>query len=304
MKILVTGANGQVGYELRRTLATLGEVIAIDVDTIDFGNADALRARIREISPQMVVNAAAYTAVDKAESNPELAMRVNAAAPGVIAEEARRLRAVLVHYSTDYVYDGTKTGPYVETDATNPLSVYGKTKLAGDEAIIASGAAHVILRTSWVYGARGNNFFLTMRRMGAEREELRIVNDQTGAPTWSRMLAQATAQILAVAGTPAALDGRSGVYHLTAGGATTWFGFVNAIMARAGALGLTKVPRIVPITTAEYPLPARRPANSVLSNDKIARAFGVIMPAWGHAFAMCAEEAGPGRKAQAKQKPA
>ena len=297
MKILVTGANGQVGYELRRTLATLGEVIAIDVDTIDFGNADALRARIREISPQMVVNAAAYTAVDKAESNPALAMRVNAAAPGVIAEEARRLRAVLVHYSTDYVYDGTKTGPYVETDATNPLSVYGKTKLAGDEAIIASGAAHVILRTSWVYGARGNNFFLTMRRLGAEREELRIVNDQTGAPTWSRMLAQATAQILAVAGTPAALDGRSGVYHLTAGGATTWFGFVNAIMARAGALGLTRVPRLVPITTADYPLPARRPTNSVLSNDKIAQAFAVVMPAWELAFASCAEDAGAGRKA-------
>ena len=211
MKILVTGANGQVGYELRRTLATLGEIIAIDVDTIDFGNADALRARIREISPQLVVNAAAYTAVDKAESDPDLAMRVNAAAPAVLAEETRRLNAVLVHYSTDYVYDGTKTGPYVETDATNPLSVYGKTKLAGDEAIMASGAAHVILRTSWVYGARGNNFFLTMRRLGAEREELRIVNDQTGAPTWSRMLAQATAQILAVAGTPAALGARSGV---------------------------------------------------------------------------------------------
>ena len=296
MKILVTGANGQVGYELRRTLATLGEVIAVDVDTIDFGNADALRSRIREISPQLVVNAAAYTAVDKAEADPDLAMRVNATAPGVIAAEAKRLGAMLVHYSTDYVYDGAKAGPYVETDSTNPLSVYGKSKLAGDEAISASGAAHVILRTSWVYGARGNNFFLTMRRLAAEREELRIVNDQTGAPTWCRMLAQATAQIVATAGTPAALGGRSGIYHLSAGGATTWFGFVNAIMGHAAALGLPKTPRLVPITTAEYPAPARRPANSILSNSKITQAFGVMMPSWDAALASCVEDAAAGRK--------
>ncbi len=288
MKILVTGATGQVGFELRRTLATLGEVIAIDLPEIDFADLDAVRACMREIRPQLVVNAAAYTAVDKAEADPDLAMRINGDAPGVLAEEAKRLGAPIIHYSTDYVFDGAKTGPYVELDAANPLSVYGKSKLAGDQAVIASGAAHVILRTSWVYGARGSNFFLTMRRLAAEREELRVVSDQTGAPTWCRMLAHATAQIVTACGTPAKFAEKSGVYHLTAGGQTTWFGFAGAIVEQMRASGLSKIARLVPITTADYPLPALRPANSVLSNRKVAQTFGVSMPAWDQAFALCA----------------
>lgn len=288
MKILVTGATGQVGFELRRTLATLGEVIAVDLPEIDFADLDSVRACMREIRPQLVVNAAAYTAVDKAEADPDLAMRINGDAPGVLAEEAKRLGAPIIHYSTDYVFDGAKTGPYVELDAANPLSVYGKSKLAGDQAVIASGAAHVILRTSWVYGARGSNFFLTMRRLAAERDELRVVSDQTGAPTWCRMLAQATAQIVTACGTPAKFAEKSGVYHLTAGGQTTWFGFAGAIVEQMRASGLSKIARLVPITTADYPLPALRPANSVLSNRKVAQTFGVSMPAWDQAFALCA----------------
>jgi dTDP-4-dehydrorhamnose reductase len=290
MKILVTGASGQVGFELRRTMATLGEVVAVDLPELNFADLDAVRARVREIKPQLIVNAAAYTAVDKAESDPDLAMLVNRDAPGVLAEEARRLDAPIVHYSTDYVYDGTKAGPYVEDDAPNPMSVYGRSKLAGDQAVIASGAAHVILRTSWVYGARGGNFYLTMRKLAAEREELRIVNDQTGAPTWCRMLAQVTAQIVAGGGSPAELRKKSGLYHLTASGQTTWFGFAGAIVERARAAGLSKVARLVPITTAEYPLPAKRPTNSILSCEKIARTFGVTMPAWDKAFALCVEQ--------------
>ncbi len=289
MKVLVTGARGQVGFELRRTLATLGEVVAVALPEIDLADLDAVRACVREVKPQLVVNAAAYTAVDKAEADPDLAMRINGDAPGVLAEEAKRLGAPIVHFSTDYVYDGAKAGLYVEDDATNPLNVYGRTKLAGDQAVIASGAAHLILRTSWVYGARGGNFFLTMRRLAAEREELRVVSDQTGAPTWCRMLAQATAQIIATCGTPATFAEKSGVYHLTAGGQTTWFGFASAIVEHARASGLSRIPRLVPITTAEYPLPASRPANSILSNRKIAQTFGVTMPAWDHAFALCAE---------------
>ena len=290
MKLLVTGATGQVGYELRRTLAPLGEVIALDREALDLSAPDSLRARLREIRPQFVINAAAYTAVDRAESEPDLAMRVNGTAPGVIAEEAKGLGAAVLHYSTDYVFDGRKSGPYVEDDATQPLSSYGKTKLAGERAIIASGAAHVILRTSWVYAARGKNFFLTIRKLAAERDELRIVSDQAGAPTWSRMLAQATAQIIAAAGTPAGLSGRSGVYHLSAAGQTTWFGFAEEIVARAPAS--SRSPRVLPIATAEYPLPAPRPANSVLSNRKIMQAFGVAMPPWDQALALCVEDAG------------
>ena len=289
MKILVTGAGGQIGFELRRTLATLGEVIAVKLPEIDLADLDSVRACVRRVRPQLVVNAAAYTAVDKAEADPDLAMRINGDAPGVLAEEAKRLGAPIIHYSTDYVYDGTKAGPYVENDAANPLSVYGRSKLAGDQSIAASGAAHVILRTSWVYGSRGSNFLLTMRRLAAEREELRVVSDQTGAPTWCRLLAQATAQIVATCGTPAKFAEKSGVYHLTAGGQTTWFGFAGAIVEQARASGQSRIVRLVPITTSDYPLPASRPANSVLSNRKIAQTFGVIMPAWENALALCAE---------------
>lgn len=196
-RILLIGKNGQVAWELQRTLATLGEIITVGREQLDVANAASIRQVIRETKPQIIVNATAYTAVDKAEAEPELAMQVNGVAPGIMAEEAKRLDALLVHYSTDYVFDGTKQGAYVEEDVPNPLSVYGKTKLAGEQAIQATGAKHLILRTSWVYGARGKNFLLTILRLAKERPELKIVDDQIGAPTWSRMIAEATAQILA-----------------------------------------------------------------------------------------------------------
>jgi dTDP-4-dehydrorhamnose reductase len=219
--------------------------------------------------------------VDKAEASPEPAWAINASGPGVIAEEAKRLDALMVHYSTDYVYDGSKVGPWVETDAPNPLNVYGETKLAGDRAIEAVGGDYLILRTSWVYGARGGNFLLTMLRMAKERPELRIVDDQTGSPTTSECIAQATANILSQVLAPAGggLAGRSGVYHLTSAGQTTWFGFAKAFLSKQSAC-----PRLIPIPASEYPVPARRPVNSVLSCERLAETFGVRMPAWEEAL--------------------
>lgn len=276
-RILIFGRVGQVGWELRHKLACLGQVSNVDFPEIDFSKPDTVRAAIREAEPTVIVNAAAYTAVDKAEAMPEPAWAINATGPGVIAEEAKRLGALMVHYSTDYVYDGSKQGPWVETDKPHPLNVYGETKLAGDEAITAVGGDYLILRTSWVYGARGGNFLLTMLRLAKERPELRIVDDQTGSPTTSECIAQATAQILAQIVAPAGngLDGRSGVYHLTNSGQTTWFGFAKSFLSRE-----TDCPKLTPITTGEYPVPAKRPVNSVLSCDKVAETFGVRMPDW------------------------
>ncbi|MCC6611337.1 MAG: dTDP-4-dehydrorhamnose reductase [Burkholderiales bacterium] len=274
MKILLTGRNGQVGYELERAFAPLGEVFTFDHRQLDLADPAAIVSRVRNVGPDVIVNAAAYTAVDRAESEPETAFLVNAAGPGFLAAEAKALGALLVHYSTDYVYDGTKASPYVETDAPNPLSVYGQSKLAGDRAIQAAGCRYLILRTSWVYGPRGHNFFLTMLRLAREREELRVVDDQRGAPTSSIALAAATAAILRRHGADA-----SGLFHLTAGGETTWFGFSEAILARAGAM-LGRTPRLTPITTAEYPAPAKRPANSVFSCAKVRSALRIEMLAW------------------------
>jgi dTDP-4-dehydrorhamnose reductase len=275
-KILIFGRVGQVGWELRHKLACLGQVSSVDFPEIDFSKPDTIRDAVRAAEPTVIVNAAAYTAVDKAEASPEPAWAINATGPGVIAEEAKRLGALMVHYSTDYVYDGSKQGPWVETDKPNPLSVYGKTKLAGDEAIAAVGGDFLILRTSWVYGARGGNFLLTMLRLAKERPELRIVDDQTGSPTTSECLAQATADILSQVIAPGdALAGRSGVYHLTSSGATTWFGFAKAFLSKQAIC-----PKLTPIPASEYPLPARRPVNSVLSCDRIAETFGVRMPSW------------------------
>jgi dTDP-4-dehydrorhamnose reductase len=242
------------------------------------------------------VNAAAYTAVDKAESEPELAMAINGTAPGVLAEEAKRLGSLLVHYSTDYVYDGTKQGPWVETDAPNPLNVYGKTKLAGDEAIAAVGCDHLIFRTSWVYGARGNNFLLTMLRLSKERAELRVVDDQTGAPTSSECIAQATADVLAQVLGPAGggLQGRSGIYNMACSGATTWFGFAKALIERSVSLG-AGTPKLIPIPTSEFPRPAKRPANSRLSCRRVEETFGVVMPDWKVALALVLETLNEGR---------
>jgi dTDP-4-dehydrorhamnose reductase len=288
VNILLTGVNGQVGWELRRTLAPLGRVVAVDRDELDLADPDALRARVRALSPGLIVNPAAYTAVDRAETEAAQARAINAVAPGILAEEAKRCGAILVHYSTDYVFDGSKNGPYLEDDVPKPLNVYGSTKLEGEQTIRASGARHLILRTSWVYGRRGHNFLLTMQRLMRERAELKIVDDQIGAPTWSRQIAEATALILAQCLSPARGADRPepwGTYHLTCGGATSWYGFAQAI-AELGGYST----RLTPIPTADYPTPARRPANSRLDNGKLERTFGVRLPDWREVLALCMEE--------------
>lgn len=276
-RILLLGKNGQVGWELQRTLAPLGSVTALNSLELDLSDLDATRSKVREIEPELIVNAAAYTSVDKAESEPDLAMTVNGTVPGILAEEARRLDSLLVHYSTDYVFDGTKQGAYVEEDSVNPLSVYGKTKLAGEEAIRSSGARHLIFRTSWVYGMRGHNFLLTMLRLAKEREELRIVQDQIGAPTWSRMIAEATSLAIGRLG-----GDLSGTYHLTSKGSTSWHGFASAILS-----ALERKPRLVAIPTESYPLPARRPKNSILSGEKLQSDFGLTLPDWKTCLELC-----------------
>jgi dTDP-4-dehydrorhamnose reductase len=285
MKILLTGCSGQVGYELERSLQGLGEVVAVDRARMDLANLDQVRDVIREVRPQLIVNPAAYTAVDKAESEPALAYRINAEAPGVMAEEAKRLGAAMVHYSTDYVFPGTDAGARVETDATGPVNVYGASKLAGEQAIAASGVPHLILRTSWVYGMRGKNFLLTMLRLAKERDELRVVADQHGAPTWSRTIADTTAMILAQ-GRADGFDAgwwqeHGGIYHLSSQGQTTWFEFTQAIIERAGIDC-----RLVPITSAEYPTPAQRPQYSVLSSQRLLERFGHV-PDWREALRLC-----------------
>jgi dTDP-4-dehydrorhamnose reductase len=276
-KILIFGRVGQVGWELRHKLACLGQVSSVDFPEIDFSKPETIREAVRAAEPTVIVNAAAYTAVDKAEATPEPAWALNATGPAVIAEEAKRLGALMVHYSTDYVYDGSKQGAWVETDAPGPLNVYGQTKLAGDEAIAAAGGDYLILRTSWVYGARGANFLLTMLRLAKDRPELRIVDDQTGSPTTSECIAQATADILAQVLSPRGegMAGRSGVYHLTNSGATTWFGFAKEFLSRQA-----NCPKLTPIPASEYPVPAKGPVNSVLSCEKLAGTFGVRMPSW------------------------
>jgi dTDP-4-dehydrorhamnose reductase len=287
-KILLTGAHGQVGWELRRTLGALGDVVALDSRAMDLADAGSVRTTVRAIAPDIIVNPAAYTAVDKAESEPERAHAVNAVAPGVLAEEAARIGALLVHYSTDYVFDGSGDTPWREDDATGPLNVYGATKLAGEAAMAAAGCRHLIFRTSWVYGARGSNFLLTMRRLMRERPELKIVADQVGAPTWCRDLAEATA--LALSQVSACGFDQWGVYHMTNAGETSWHGFAEAIQT-LDAFDETCVPaRLLPIPGSDYPTPARRPLNSRLNNDKLARAFGLRLRDWREALALCMGE--------------
>jgi dTDP-4-dehydrorhamnose reductase len=287
-RILIFGRIGQVGWELRHKLACLGQVSSVEYPEVDFTNPDSIRSAVRAVEPAVIVNAAAYTAVDKAESELQLATAINATGPGVLAEEAKRLGGLLVHYSTDYVFDGSKRTPWFETDAPNPLNVYGRTKLAGDQAIQASGCDHLIFRTSWVYGARGNNFLLTMLRLGKERSELRIVDDQIGSPTSSECIAQATSNVLAQVLSPggAGLQGRSGIYNLTSSGETSWFGFTKVILAEAAVRFGSPLPNLVPILTADYPTPAKRPANSRLSCQRLEQTFGVTLPHWEHALSL------------------
>lgn len=278
-RILLIGKVGQVGFELRRTLAPLAQVACVDFPEIDLTNADSIRRWMREVRPRVVINAAAYTAVDKAESDPDRAVKINGLAPGILAEEAAKLGSLLVHYSTDYVYDGVKTSAYVETDAPNPLSAYGRSKLAGDQAIQAAGCAHLIFRLCWVYGARGQNFMLTMMRLARERETLRVVKDQFGSPTWSRMIAEATAQAIYQAVAAPEPGAFTGIYHLAASGLTSWHGFAKAIVGLMPAEE-KRCKSVDPIATSEYPLPARRPANSALSCEKLKRTFGLQLPDW------------------------
>jgi dTDP-4-dehydrorhamnose reductase len=289
VNILLTGVKGQVGWELQRSLASLGEVVAVDREDMDLADAAAIRTKVQEIAPRVIVNPAAYTAVDRAESEPERARLINAVAPGILAEAALRCGAILVHYSTDYVFDGSKDTAYLEDDAPHPLNVYGATKLAGEAAIRAAGVRHLILRTSWVYGLRGGNFLLTMQRLMRERTELKIVDDQIGAPTWSRLIAEATAQILAQCLSPARGADRPepwGTYHLTCGGETSWYGFAAAIAELGGY-----PTRLNPIPSSDYPTPARRPTNSRLDNAKLARVFGLRLPHWREALKLCLDQA-------------
>ncbi len=273
MRVLLLGGNGQVGHAFKTCSSFADEFVVATRRECDLADAECLRLYLRRVKPDVIVNAAAYTAVDKAEGDRETCYAVNATAPGVMAREAAAMGAKLVHYSTDYVFDGTKAGTYREADPTGPRNVYGASKLAGEEAVAAAGGEFLILRTSWVYSNHGANFLKTMLRLGAERPELRIVADQHGAPTSADAIADATVKILNKTETG---QWTGGVFHMTAAGATTWYGFAKAIFARsAGAK-----PNLIPITTVDYPTPAARPSNSVLSNEKFALTFGFRLPDW------------------------
>ena len=293
MRILLLGKNGQVGWELQSTLAPLGELMAIDLPEVDFHNLKALETFTREANPDLIVNAAAYTAVDQAESEPEVAMRINGEAPGVLAEIARERGIGLVHFSTDYVFDGTKGEPYKEEDPPNPLGVYGASKLAGDLAIQESGCAHLILRTSWVYGIRGSNFFLTMLRLAREREEISVVDDQIGCPTWSRSIAEVTARILKI-GYRAREDRLawgeeipSDVYNYSSSGSTSWYGFASEIIEEDPNQDEHVVQRLMPISTEAYGAAAPRPAYSELSKEKLGTVFGIPAEGWREQLQSC-----------------
>lgn len=281
MRILLTGPAGQIGWELQRALAGLGEVALVGRETMDLTDDGAIRSTLRAMRPDLVINAAGYTAVDRAESEPALARAVNAVAPGVLAEEAARLGAVIVCYSTDYVFDGTKGTPYLPDDEPNPVNVYGETKLAGEQAVADSGAAHLILRTSWVYSTRRKNFLLTILRLAGERNELRIVDDQHGCPSWSRLIARGTAQILSAAlhreKIGWSLNGREGIHHLACRGVTSWCGLARHILQSAA---VDPMPTVTAITTDEYPTAARRPAYSALDCERTKRQFDVDLGPW------------------------
>ena len=286
MKILLIGSNGQVGWELARTLLPLGEVVALNREQVDLTDLEKLRQTVQTIRPDVIVNAAAYTAVDKAETERDLAFLINAQAVDVLAQEAKKLNALLIHYSTDYVFDGTKDVPYFENDATNPLNVYGESKLAGELAIQASGADYVICRTTWVFAARGNNFVKSILRLAAERDKLNIVADQIGAPTWARLIAETTAPILRQAQLERGANTfESGIFNLTSAGETSWHGFAEKIVE------LAEINCVInPIPTSDYPTPAKRPANSRLSTDHLTQRFGLTMPTWETTLKLCLEE--------------
>jgi dTDP-4-dehydrorhamnose reductase len=289
-KILLIGKGGQIGRELSSLLQPFGELILYGKEDLDLTQGDRIREKLRDVQPHVIVNAAAYTAVDKAEEEPDLALAINGTAPAILAEEAKKLGAALIHYSTDYVFDGEKSEPYTEEDSPNPLGVYGRTKLVGDEAIQSTGLPYFIFRTAWVYGLKGKNFLLTMQRLAKERDELKIVDDQIGSPTWSRTIAQTTANVLTQVlpqNSPGDLSHfaqASGLYNLVCGGQTSWFGFAQAILEESS---LSQNTKLTPIPTSEYPTPAKRPQNSVLSTGKLRSAFGITPPAWDVTLKYC-----------------
>lgn len=306
LRLLITGASGQVGWQLQRTLACLGDVTALTRDQLDLSDLEAVAVVVRDQRPDVLVNAAAYTAVDKAETEPELAHIINALAPARMGRELAGHGGLLVHYSTDYVFDGSKPlgHAYGENEATGPLNAYGRTKLEGEHLILASGCPHLVLRTTWVYDTRGKNFLRTVLRLAAEREELRMVSDQYGAPTWARTIAEATALIVARSAQQRTDVGawQTGVFHLSAAGQTSWAGFASAILQDHGELSNRhgtardfsaplQAKRVVPIRTEDYPTPACRPRNSVLSNAKVQAEFGVVMPDWRSQLRLAIEEA-------------
>jgi dTDP-4-dehydrorhamnose reductase len=281
-RVLVIGGSGQLGLELQRSFAGTNPLVAVDREVVDLAIPEQIRAIVARVKPDVILNAAAYTAVDRAESQPEIAAAVNARAPRILAEEAAKLGALFVHYSTDYVFDGEKEGPWVEEDPPAPLNVYGRTKLDGEQALRGVGGRYLIFRTSWVYGPHGRNFLLTMLRLGRERDQLSVVDDQLGAPTTSTELARATREIVdgVLAGQFGSVEEWSGLYQMTCGGETTWCGFTRAIFARAGQLLGGRQPEVKAIATSEYPTPAKRPRNSVLSNAKLQARFGVRLKGW------------------------
>lgn len=294
MKILLFGKGGQVGWELQRSLAPLGELIALDADSRqpcgDFTRPDDVAQSVRAIAPDVIINAAAYTAVDKAESEPELVRTINALTPGMLAQEARKLGSWLIHYSTDYVFDGSGSKPWLETDPTAPLSVYGSTKLAGEEAIRATGCHHLIFRTSWVYAARGGNFARTMLRLAQERERLTVIDDQIGAPTGADLLADVTAHAIRTGRQRPEL---SGLYHLAAAGETSWHSYACFVLDHARQAGIelkTTTENVLPIPTSAFPLPARRPMNSRLDTSKLQTTFNLHLPLWQTGVARMLDE--------------
>ncbi|NWA64775.1 dTDP-4-dehydrorhamnose reductase [Pseudomonas reactans] len=284
MKILITGRHGQVSRELQLRLQGLGELIVLGRDQLDLADADQIRQQVRAHRPGLIINAAAHTAVDLAESEPDAAFAINAIAPGILAEETKALGIPLIHYSTDYVFDGSKPAPYIETDTPNPLGVYGQSKLAGEQAITAVGGEHLILRTSWVYSNHGKNFLLTMQRLLQEKPQMRIVADQIGAPTWAGSIANSTRALIErwQAGEP----GEWGIYHLTAGGQTSWFGFAEAIGEHLREQGKACA-ELEPIPSSAYPTPAQRPLNSRLDCSRLLQQWHVSQPHWQDALREC-----------------
>jgi dTDP-4-dehydrorhamnose reductase len=284
-RVLITGANGQLGRELMQSFAGNAEVIGCDRSTLDLSSPEQIRAQVRDAAPDVILNAGAYTAVDRAETEQEAARAINTDAPYELAEEALRSKALLVHYSTDYVFNGSKSGEWTESDTTDPLNVYGATKLAGEEAICRVGGRYLIFRTSWVYGPQGKNFLFTMLRLGKERDSLNVVDDQIGAPTTSIELARATSTIThGILGGKFGAEDWSGVYNMTCSGAVSWCGFARAIFERAPQLLEGKTPQVNPIPTSAFPTPAKRPLNSVLSNEKLFQRFGVRLAPWESAL--------------------